>query len=159
MRQCLLIVQTFSVSMRVRLLCDGTCAVWLLCDGTCAVWLLCDGTCAVWLLCDGTCAVWLLCDGTCAETRFHLSAKRTRWRTSAGVNGRSAVGRQGVHVSNSVCASAGMAFFLYSCGGFRPLHSPVLMPCTLNKFSAIKPPLPIVWVHVPFGAFRLFWAA
>ena len=70
MRQCLLILLTFSVSIGVRLLCDGTCA----------------------------------------ETRFHLLDERSSSRTSPGVNGHSAVGRQGMHVGNSVCASAGVTF-------------------------------------------------
>jgi len=65
----------------------------------------------------------LKCDGTCAETRFHLSAKRTSPFKSAGASVQSTTGSQGVRIGGS---NAGYTMFRGSVKGTGyPLHSPV----------------------------------
>ena len=65
----------------------------------------------------------LKCDGTRAETRFHLSAKRTSPFKSAGASVQSTTGSRGVRISGS---NAGYTMFR---GGVKstgyPLHSPI----------------------------------
>jgi len=65
----------------------------------------------------------LKCDGTRAETRFRLSAKRTRPFKSAGTSVQSTTGSRGVRISDS---NAGYTMFRGSVKGTGyPLHSPV----------------------------------
>ena len=65
----------------------------------------------------------LKCDGTRAETRFHLSAKRTSPFKSAGVSVQSTTGSRSVRISGS---NAGYTMFRDSVKGTGyPLHSPV----------------------------------
>ena len=68
----------------------------------------------------------LKCDGTRAETRFHLSAKRTSPFKSAGGGGssvQSTTGSRGVRISGS---NAGYTVLRSSVKGTGyPLHSPV----------------------------------
>jgi hypothetical protein len=65
----------------------------------------------------------LKCDGTRAETRFHLSAKRTSPFKSAGASVQSTTSSRGVRISSS---NAEYTKFRGSvkCTGY-PLHSPV----------------------------------
>ena len=78
-----------------------------------------------------TCRGQLKCDGTCAETRFHLSAKRTSSFKSAGASVQSTTGSRGVRISGS---NAGYTMFR---GGVKGtgylLHTPVStslpLPC------------------------------
>ena len=63
------------------------------------------------------CRLRLKCDGTCAETRFHLSAKRTSPFKSAGESVQSTIGSRGVRVSGS---NAGYTMFR---GSFESTHS------------------------------------
>jgi len=65
----------------------------------------------------------LKCDGTCAETKFHLTAKRTSPFKSAGASVQLTTGCRGVRISGS---NAGYAMFRGSVKGTGyPLHSPV----------------------------------
>ena len=65
----------------------------------------------------------LKCDGTRAETRFHLSAKRTSPSKSAAASVHSTAGSQGVRISGS---NAGYNMFRGSAKSTGyPLHSPV----------------------------------
>ena len=71
------------------------------------------------------------CDGTRAETRFRLSAKRTRPFKSAGASVQSTTGSRGVRISGS---NAGCTMFRGSVKSTGyPLHSPVFpslsLPC------------------------------
>jgi len=73
----------------------------------------------------------LICDGTRAETRFHVSAKRTSPFKSAGASVQSTNGSRGVRISGS---NAGYTMFRGSVKGTGyPLHSPVSpslpLPC------------------------------
>jgi hypothetical protein len=73
----------------------------------------------------------LKCDGTRAESRFHLSAKRTCPFKSAGVSVQSTTGSRGVRISGS---NAGYTMFRGSVKSTGyPLHSPVSpslpLPC------------------------------
>jgi len=62
-------------------------------------------------------------DGTCAETRFHLSAKRTSPFKSAGASVQSATSSRAVRISGS---NAGYTMFQGSMKSTGyPLHSPV----------------------------------
>jgi hypothetical protein len=75
----------------------------------------------------------LKCDGTRAETRFHLSAKRTSPFKLAGVSVQSTTGSRGVHISGS---NVGHNMFRGSVKGTGyPLHSPVSpslpIPCVI----------------------------
>jgi hypothetical protein len=77
------------------------------------------------------CRLRLKCDGTCAETRFHLSAKRTSPFKSVGASVQSTTGSQVVRISGS---NAGYTTFRGSVKGTGyPLHSPVSpsfpLPC------------------------------
>jgi len=70
-------------------------------------------------------------DGTRAETRFHLSAKRTSQFKSAEASVQSTTGSRGVHISGS---NAGYTMFRGSVKGTGyPLHSPASpslpLPC------------------------------
>ena len=61
----------------------------------------------------------LKCDGTRAETRFHLSAKRTSPFKPAGASVQSTTGSRGVRIS-------GYTMFRGSVKGIGyPLHSPI----------------------------------
>ena len=76
-------------------------------------------------------SAWLKCDGTRAETRFRLSAKRTRLFKSAGASVQSTTGSRDVRISGS---NAGYTMFRRSVKGTGyPLHSPVSpslpLPC------------------------------
>ena len=85
----------------------------------------------------------LKCDGTHAETRFHLSAKRTSPFKSAGTSVQSTTGSRGVRISDS---NAGYTMFRGSVKGTGyPLHSPV----------SLSLPLPYVTVchHISTGFF------
>ena len=63
------------------------------------------------------------CGGTSAETRFHLSAKRTSPLKSAGASVQSTTGSQGVRISGS---NAGYTMFQGSVKSTGyPLHLPV----------------------------------
>ena len=65
----------------------------------------------------------LKCDDTRAETRFRLSAKRTRSFKSAGASVQSITGSRGVRISGS---KAGYTIFRGSVKGTGyPFHSPV----------------------------------
>jgi len=65
----------------------------------------------------------LKCDGTRAETRIHLSAKRTSPFKSAGASVQSTNGSRGVHIS---CSNTGYTMFRGCVKGTGyPLHSPV----------------------------------
>jgi hypothetical protein len=81
---------------------------------------------------EGTmCVLRLKCDGTRAETRFHLSAKRTSPFKSAGASVHSTTGSRGVRISGS---NAGYTMFRGSVKSTGyPLHSPVStslpLPC------------------------------
>ena len=73
----------------------------------------------------------LKCDGTRAETRIHLSAKRTSPFKSAGASVQSTTGSRGVRISGS---NAGYTMFRGSVKGTdHPIHSPVSpslpLPC------------------------------
>jgi hypothetical protein len=73
----------------------------------------------------------LKCDGTRAETRFHLSAKRTSPFKSARASVQSTIGSRGVRISGS---NAGYTMFRGSVTGTGyPLHSPfslsLPLPC------------------------------
>jgi len=73
----------------------------------------------------------LKCDGTRAETRSHLSVKRTSPFKSAGASVQSTAGSRGVHISGS---NAGYTMFRGSVKSTGyPLHSPVSpslpLPC------------------------------
>ena len=76
----------------------------------------------------------LKCDGTRAETRFHLSAKRTNPFKSAGASVQLTAGSQGVRISNS---NVGYTIFRGSVksSGY-PLHLPVspslVLPCAIT---------------------------
>ena len=89
----------------------------------------------------------LKCDGTRAETRFHLSAKRTSPFKSAGTSVQSTTGSRGVRISGS---NAGYTMF---GGGVKgtgyPLHSPV----------SPSLPLPCVTVchHISTGVYFTHW--
>ena len=78
-----------------------------------------------------SCRGQLKCDGTRAETRFRLSAKRTRPFNSAGASVHSTIGSLGVRINGS---NAGYTMFRGSVKdtGY-PLHSPVSpsrpLPC------------------------------
>ena len=85
-------------------------------------------------------------DGTRAETRFLLSAKRTRPFKSAGASVQSATGSRGVRISGS---NAGYTMFRGSVKGTAcPLHSPV----------SPSLPLPSVTVchHISTEVYRVF---
>ena len=83
-------------------------------------------------------------DGTCAETRFHLSAKRTSPFKSAGASVQSTTGSRCVRISDS---NAGYIMFRGSVKstGYS-LHSPV----------SASLPLPCVTVchHISTGVYR-----
>jgi len=74
----------------------------------------------------------LKCDGIRAETRFRLSAKRTRpFKSAGGTSVQSIAGSQGVRISGS---NAGYTMFRGSVKSTcNPLHSPVSpslpLPC------------------------------
>jgi hypothetical protein len=75
----------------------------------------------------------LKCDGTHAETRFHLSAKRTSPFNSAGASVQSTTGSLGVRISGS---NAGYAMFWGSVKSTGyPLHSPVSPSLHLPRVS------------------------
>jgi len=86
----------------------------------------------------------LKCDGTRAETRFHLSAKRTSPFKLAGASVHSTAGSQGVRISGS---NAGYTMFRGSVKGTGyPLHLPV------------SPSLPLPYItvrhHVSTGLYH-----
>jgi hypothetical protein len=88
----------------------------------------------------------LKCDGTHAETRLHLSGKRTSPFKSSGTSVQSTTSSRGVHISGS---NAGYTMFRGSVKGTGyPLHSPV------------SPSLPVLWVtvchHISTGAYHLY---
>ena len=65
----------------------------------------------------------LKCDGTCAQTRFHLSPKRTSQFKSAGASVQSTAGSRSVRISSS---KAGYTMFRGSVkGSGYPFDSPV----------------------------------
>jgi len=76
----------------------------------------------------------LKCDGTGAETRFHLSTKRTSPFKSAGASVQSTTGRRAVHISMQglYCSSKPMFCSHVTLTGYQ-LHSLVspslLLPC------------------------------
>jgi len=87
----------------------------------------------------------LKCDGIQAETRFHLSAKRTSPFKTAGASVQSNTGSRGVRISDS---NAGYTMFRGSVKGTGyPPHSPV----------SPSLPLPCVTVcyHVSTGVYTL----
>ena len=87
-----------------------------------------------WLLSVTEVRLRLKCDGTRAETRFHLSAKRTSPFKSAGASVQATTGSRGVRIGGS---NAGYTMFRGSVKGTGyPLHSPV----------SPSPPLPCVTV-------------
>ena len=68
----------------------------------------------------------LKCDGTYAETRFHLSAKRTSPFKSAGASVQSTTCSRSVRISSSNGSDAGYNMFRGSVKSTGyPLHSPV----------------------------------
>jgi hypothetical protein len=70
------------------------------------------------------------CDGTRAETRFHLSAKRTSPFISAGAPVQSTTGSRVVRISRS---NAAYTVFRGSVKGTGyPLHSPVSLSLPLS---------------------------
>jgi hypothetical protein len=88
----------------------------------------------------------LKCDGTRAETRFHLSAKRTSPFKSAGASIQSTADSRGVRISGS---NAVYTMFRGSVNGTGyPLHSPV----------SPSLPLPCLTVchHIATGVYRDF---
>ena len=75
----------------------------------------------------------LKCGGTHAETRFHLSAKRTSPFKSEGASVQSTTGSRGMHISGS---NVGYTMFRGSVKSTGyPLHSPVSpslpLPCVM----------------------------
>ena len=76
----------------------------------------------------------LKCDGTRAETRFHLSAKRTSPFKSAGASVQSTTGSRGVRISGSNARYTVFRGSVKSTG--YSLHSPV------------SPSLPLPYVTV-----------
>ena len=91
----------------------------------------------------------LKCDGTRAETRFHLSVKRTSPFKSARASFQSTVGSRGVRISGS---NAGYTMFRVSVKSTGyPLHSPV----------SPSLPLPFVTVchHISTGLYLSVEAA
>jgi len=83
----------------------------------------------------------LKCDGTRAETRFRLSAKRTRLFKLAGAAGQSTPGSRGVSISGS---NVGYTMFRGSVKGTAyPLNSPVFPSLTLLCVT--------VWHHISTG--------
>ena len=85
----------------------------------------------------------LKCDGTRAETRFRLSAKRTKPFKSAGASVQSTTGSRGVRTSGS---NAGYTMFWGSVKGTGyPLH------------STVSPSLPLpcvtVYHHISTGVY------
>ena len=75
----------------------------------------------------------LKCDGTRAETRVHLSAKRTSPFTSAGASVQSTTGSRGVPISGS---NAGYTMFRRSVKSTGyPLHSPVTLSLSFPCFT------------------------
>jgi hypothetical protein len=88
----------------------------------------------------------LKCDGTRAETRFRLSAKRTRPFKSAEASVRSTVGSWGVRIS---CSNAGYTMFRGSVKGTGyPLHSSV--------FPLLPLPYVTVCHHVSTGLYTIW---
>jgi hypothetical protein len=80
------------------------------------------------------CRLRLKCDGTRAETRFHLSAKRTSQFKSAGASVQSTTGRRAVHISlQGLYCSCKPVFCSHVTHTGYPLHSLVspslLHPC------------------------------
>jgi hypothetical protein len=75
----------------------------------------------------------LKCDGTRAETRFHLSAKRTSPFKSAGASVQSTTGSRGGHISGSNAAHTIFRGSVKSTG--YPLHSPVSPSLPLPRIT------------------------
>jgi hypothetical protein len=98
----------------------------------------------------------LKCDGTRAETRFHLSPKRTSPFKSARASVRSTTGSRGVRISGS---NAGYTMFRGSVKGTGyPLHSPVfpsLPPMRHRVSSHFSWTLPILLVKDLSGIFSV----
>jgi hypothetical protein len=99
----------------------------------------------------------LKCDGSRAETRFHLSAKRTSPFKSAGASVQSTTGRRAVHISlqglycscNPVfCSHVTLTGYpLHSL--FSPFTSPLLRHCVPSHFSwSLHPFVP--WPNVVY---------
>ena len=85
----------------------------------------------------------LKCDSTRAETRFHLSAKRTKPFKSAAVSVHSITRRRAVRISGS---NAGNTMFRGSVKGTGyPLHSPV--------FPSLPLPCVTVCRHISTGVY------
>ena len=89
------------------------------------------------------------CDGTRAETRFHLSPKRTSPIKSAGASVQSTAGSRGVRIGGSNCGYTTFRCSVKSTG--YPLHSPV----------SPSLPLPCVTVchHISTGLYQCCVAA
>ena len=71
----------------------------------------------------GRCRLCLKCDGTRAETRFHLSAKRTTPFKSAGASVQSTTGSRGVRICGNNAEYTTFRGIVKGTG--YPLHSPV----------------------------------
>jgi hypothetical protein len=93
--------------MRTNLTCHGACI------------FLCRKN-IFWEL---SCRLHLKCDGTCAESRFHLSAKRTSPFKSAGASVQSTTGSRGMRISGSNAGYTMLQGSVKSTG--YPLHLPV----------------------------------
>jgi hypothetical protein len=88
----------------------------------------------------------LKCDGTRAETRFHLSPKRTCPIKSAGASVYSITGSRGVRISGSNGSNAGYTTFR---GSVKSTGCPLLSPVSPSL------PLPCVTVchHISAGLY------
>jgi hypothetical protein len=75
----------------------------------------------------------LKCDGTRTETRFRLSAKRTRPFKSAGASVHSTTGSRGLHIS---CSNAGYTMFE---GSVRVLATHSICQFPLHFSSHVSP--------------------
>jgi hypothetical protein len=94
----------------------------------------------------------LKCDGTRAETRFHLSPKRTSPFKSAGASVQSTAGSRGGRISSS---NAGYTMFRGSVKGTGyPLHSPVSPPVRNRVPSLFSWTLHSYWLWLTYECDR-----
>jgi len=85
----------------------------------------------------------LKCDGTRAETRLHLSAKRTSPFKSAGASVQSTAGSRGVRISGSNAGYTMLQGSVKSTG--YPLHLPVSPSLPLPRIT--------VCLHISTGLY------